>query len=848
MSRWLDEMARTRDLLSPAPVSPDNASMNVLERFVRGLRLELIEFREIVDAAAGVADLNGGQLAKLVASTSEQRAIVENTAAAIADVDRSALHVARMTDGLRAVTASMAASTAGYDGGIGRVLATLQQLRTTIDEAGAFAAATENGTSGIVAFLDRLRRIARQARLLAINAAIEAAHLGDLGRGFVIVADQIKALSTSTAESARDVAAIHTDLHAASARVERAIGEATRILDELERDLRDVQAGSARAQTTIGAIDHAIGDVATIASEQSASLSSIATGVDDLARFADEISASAERAARLALGTAIEELKSTIGRYRLGERTIVDSGADDLAGLPPDIRAAAERLRAQVDADQREMLTAINRIAVSIARNSYEWKAIATSLDGLQRQLEATSGAIEETSAGADLAGAATRRMRASLDAMRTGFGASVDELQSALERVGRLRDTVLETDASVVATMSSAEKAAELLDLIDMISSETTLLSFNAAIESAHAGDAGSGFGIIADEIRSLAEGTSQSTQQIATVIAAIADASRGMRATSGSAGRQAAAIQTDTADVQAAIGDLRAELGTTFERASEVAGVVDRQLAALADIRQAAESATKRVRSDSAAATDSRRIELAMLGTRAHALAARRPLGTVAEELRAIGMRAAEQMDGIFEAAIDAGAIRLEDCFDTDYQPIVGARIAELGRLFDVSRVPPTGFDPPKFSTRYDRAVEDGFNALIDATVPTHPAIGAMIAVDLNGYNFGHYRECRQAWTGDYERDLANNRIKRFFDDELSLRLTRIGLGPAAESLPPRTPYARFRELGCVLDQVEPRPWAIFVFARDTGIVYNDLSIALFARKKRVGTIRMIYNADVV
>jgi methyl-accepting chemotaxis protein len=429
---------------------------------------------------------------------------------------------------------------------------------------------------------------------------------------------------------------------------------------------------------------------------------------------------------------------------------------------------------------------------------------------------------------------------------MRTGFGTSIEHLQTSLERVGRLRETVVETDDSVVATMSAAERAAALLDLIETISSETTLLSFNAAIESAHAGEAGRGFGIIADEIRVLAEGTSQSTQQIAAVIATIADASQTMRATSGAAGRQAEAMQSDTTAVQAAIGGLRIEIGTTFERASEVATIVDQQLSALSNIRRATEIATQRVRSDSAAATDSRRIELAMLGTRAHDLAARRPLGTVAEEIRAIGLRAAEQMDGIFEDAIARGAIRLEDCFDTNYVPIVGSKIADLGRLFDISRVPATGFDPPKFATRYDRAVEDGFNALIDATVPTHPAITAMIAVDLNGFSFGHFRECRRAWTGDYTRDLNTNRIKRFFDDELSLRYTRVGLGPAADALPPRTPYATFRDRGCKLDQTDPRPWAIFVFARDTGIVYNDLSIALYAQRKRVGTIRIIYDAD--
>jgi hypothetical protein len=80
------------------------------------------------------------------------------------------------------------------------------------------------------------------------------------------------------------------------------------------------------------------------------------------------------------------------------------------------------------------------------------------------------------------------------------------------------------------------------------------------------------------------------------------------------------------------------------------------------------------------------------------------------------------------------------------------------------------------------------------------------------------------------------------------LSLRCARVGLGGAAEQLPPRTPYARFRERGGTLVRAGLRPWAIYTYARDTGVVYNDLCLALFCHDRRVGTIRIIYDADAV
>lgn len=848
---WLREIERSRDLIAPL-TGVDDASYPAAEtarRFVAGLRAEMLDFREIVEAAAGIAALNAGQLERVAAGTAEQSAVVERTAAAIAEIDQGAAHVAQTTDALRLLTGTLAESTAHYDGGIDSVLGALTNLVSTVESAASFAAAMESGSAEIVAFLEQLRRIARQARLLAINAAIEAAHLGEAGHGFVIVADEVKRLAASTAESAASVSTIEKELREASRQVETAVGESAGIVRALSADLRRARERSARTRDQVREMDRAIGDVAAIAGQQSASMSAISSGVEQMARHAHDVAGAAQRAAKLAIGDALERLQRAIATYRTGERRgAAGALAVELDELPDALREPAARLRARVDADQREILGLVSGIAVSIARNSYEWRAISDALTSLHAELGTTTAAIDETAAGANAAAQASQTMRGSLDAMRAGFAGAVDELGRALDRVARVRDDVRHAASYVSATAGASERAAAILELIDTISSETTLLSLNAAIEAAHAGTAGSGFGVIADEIRSLAETTSRATGEIGSVVTGISDASRSMTDTTSDAVAQTDGVHDETGRMRSAIGDLRTKLDGTLDRAAEVAAIVEQQLAALADVRRATEIAAQRVASDAGAATDERRIELAMLGVRAHAFAARRPLGTVAERVREIGFAVAEAIDDVYGAALERRAVTLEDCTDTNYVEITGAAIAQLGRLFDVSRVPERGFDPPKFRTRYDAAVEEGVNRLIDLHVPDHAAIKAMFAVDLNGFCVGHYRECRQAWTGDYRTDLSNNRIKRFFEDALSLRCSRVGLGSASDALEARAPYARMRELGCSLRRDGARPWAIYTYARDTGVVYNDLSVALFARDQRVGTIRIIYDADVV
>src|ERR1700681_3464653 len=211
---WLRERERTRNLTEPLTGIDEAAcpDATVARRYVDELRAEMFDFREIVQGAAEAAALNAEQLARIVANTAEQSAVVERTASAIAEIDQAAAHVAETPEGVRTLTGTLADSTTRYDSGIDAVLTGLTNLVTTVEAAAAFATAMDSGSREIVAFLEQLRRIARQARLLAINAAIEAAHLGDNGRGFVIVATEVKQLAASTAESAANVAAIEKEL------------------------------------------------------------------------------------------------------------------------------------------------------------------------------------------------------------------------------------------------------------------------------------------------------------------------------------------------------------------------------------------------------------------------------------------------------------------------------------------------------------------------------------------------------------------------------------------------------------------------------------------------------------
>ena len=94
---------------------------------------------------------------------------------------------------------------------------------------------------------------------------------------------------------------------------------------------------------------------------------------------------------------------------------------------------------------------------------------------------------------------------------------------QDATSQMERLSKDIKSTAETIYNLGDKSEKIGEVVDIIRSIADQTNLLALNAAIEAARAGDAGRGFAVVADEVRKLAEGSAESADQIAGMIAQI-------------------------------------------------------------------------------------------------------------------------------------------------------------------------------------------------------------------------------------------------------------------------------------------------------------------------------------
>ena len=261
-------------------------------------------------------------------------------------------------------------------------------------------------------------------------------------------------------------------------------------------------------------------------------------------------------------------------REQLAETlTVMRDGAHRVSDMASDLNAQAS----QVDRAMTEQSEATGRIAATIEQITHSIRELSTSAEDARR-LANQSG--EASRQGAGVVETTIREIEK--------IAAAIGTLSGDMERLG-----------------GQFESVANVVGLIKEIADQTNLLALNAAIEAARAGEQGRGFAVVADEVRKLAERTTQATEDISRTIqeiraskdsalsgigAAVDQAAEGVRLAS-SAGRAIDAIGQEVRAVHGVIGGIAGGLGEQSRATQNIARDIDRISAMARDSREAAE-----------------------------------------------------------------------------------------------------------------------------------------------------------------------------------------------------------------------------------------------------------------
>jgi methyl-accepting chemotaxis protein len=263
---------------------------------------------ELSGAATRVASGSHLQNEKSVQAASA----VEHMVGSIASISQSTAHVHQQSQD------SLQRAEEGN-----RSLGQLHQEMQNVEQAVGLMANSVNdfvrNTEAINKMTQEVKGIAEQTNLLALNAAIEAARAGEAGRGFAVVADEVRKLAEKSARSANEIDTITATLAAQSVDVRQAISDGLQYISSSQKTVDGVSTILQSTNGSVSEVGHGLDAIAAATDEQRRVSRDVADNIDAIADMARQNNIAVEQtaAAAQALETLAQGLQSTVGRFKV---------------------------------------------------------------------------------------------------------------------------------------------------------------------------------------------------------------------------------------------------------------------------------------------------------------------------------------------------------------------------------------------------------------------------------------------------------------------------------------------------------------------------------------------------
>ena len=283
-------------------------------------------FANIIRQVIANAGTVSGTATQLSASSTQiaqgsqaQSEAAASTAAAVEEITVSINSVAANTEDVRKLSEKSLQQTQQGNQSVTAMIGEIGRVQDAVNQIAGSVKEFVDSTRAITGMTQQVKEIADQTNLLALNAAIEAARAGEQGRGFAVVADEVRKLAEKSAKSANEIDQVTNSLNQKSTHVEATVQAGLHSLQATQEQIGRVSTMLTEAGEAVTKSSHGVSDIAASVGEQSLASTEIARHVEQIAQMSEENHAAVESNNQdiVRLEQLARELQDAVSRFKV---------------------------------------------------------------------------------------------------------------------------------------------------------------------------------------------------------------------------------------------------------------------------------------------------------------------------------------------------------------------------------------------------------------------------------------------------------------------------------------------------------------------------------------------------